>query len=196
MSIDAFTSPMGPSAVLTRLNEIVTALNGVTGAADNVVEVTHALYPEWHGSVWTGVAANGSLDVAYEGTGGRVYYDWSSTDTNAAEATVVVKWRMPDVVAVDLTGPWVETDALQVALWTTDAAGASMDLVVRDGASQVASVSAQVSSAAWSYVAFDRADLGGGWAAGDEMSLEFTLDATGTDHVRVGEVLISVREVR
>ena len=58
MSIDAFTSPMGPSAVLTRLNEIVTALNGVTGASDNVVEVTHALYPEWHGSVWTGVAAN------------------------------------------------------------------------------------------------------------------------------------------
>ena len=45
MSIDAFTSPMGPSAVLTRLNEIVTALNGVTGAAANVVEVTNALYP-------------------------------------------------------------------------------------------------------------------------------------------------------
>lgn len=99
-------------------------------------------------------------------------------------------------VAADVSGPWVETDAIQVALWTTDAAGASMDLVVRDGASQVAAVSAQVSSAAWAYVAFDRADLGGGWAAGDEMSLEFTLDATGTDHVRVGEVLISVREVR
>ena len=196
MSIDAFTSPMGPSAVLTRLNEIVTALNGVTGAADNVVEVTHALYPAWAGMTWTGVDANGVLVMDYEGTGGRAYCDWSSDDTNAAEATFVIKWRMPDVVAADLTGPWIELDALQVALWTTGATDASMDLVVRDGVTQVASALAQVSSAAWSYVAFGRADLGGGWVAGDEMSLEFTLDATGTDHVRVGEILIAVREVR
>ena len=90
---------------------------------------------------------------------------------------------------------WKQVDALGITFQTTDAGGScKMDVTVRQGVTSVASVTNEMSAAAWTTLFFTAAELGT-WLPGQDMTVEFALHATAAENVWLAEIEIGTQEV-
>jgi hypothetical protein len=200
MSITDLGVNYDPTAIRTKINAIISDLNTLT-AYGYTYDATTVLSPEYPGIVWARYAPG----TAYYGygyqteddvpdavnlatAGGRNCYVWTSADGNSASCYGSLRWTLPANFSA-----WA-TNAIQLEMYTTDGSGDStlsvacyQDTTLRDNST----ISSATSNATWGTKTLTSTNiLGGGWSAGEVLTMQFTFTTTGTKEVRLGDLTL------